>query len=236
MFFFQHSPVNADLWIVQGKCPANWVFFNENLINPNDYEKVLKPTYDMYPGLRSEGYCVRINEYCQKNKCDASLAIEHLSKENNLFLKAIGVNFILNGLIIFFIFLVSKATIKLLFELKSIIKLIVITVLGYFADLVSLQFLSFITSSCSFTNKWLCGSYKSTFAEKLTSPLSVSLLIPALILIFIIVFYIFYKFYSEIITFDRNKRIKYSIFFGIFSNPVWYFLFRIFLITNPFKI
>ena len=229
--FFSVDSVFADVFIPSppDDCKDNEIYFKEGNINPNDYIKIRSVVFSNYAftenGLierkSQEGFCVDREEYCSKNNCDLKNTAEIFLQQqifSPLFhIKSILLNLVLNSIIILVIYFISKTNLKGFYTVSSLIKIFIITILGYFYDYLAI-FLDSVVS------KLINTPYsKYRLAELITEAIPLGTLV---IVVFILVSSTFYFLYSKTITTDKKKRLVYSCIFGILSNPLWYILYK----------
>ncbi len=224
--FSSVNSVFADIVIPSptDNCKDNEIYFEEGSINPHDYIKIRSVVfYGNFLRMQKgeEGFCVDREEYCSKNNCDLKNTAEiFLQKQifSPLFhIKNILLNLVLNSIIILIIYFVSKTNLTAFYKISSLIKIFVITILGYFYDYLAI-FLDYVVSKSV-----IPMYYKYRLAELITEAIPLGTLV---IVVFILVSSTFYFLYSKTITTDKKKRLVYSCIFGILSNPLWYILYK----------
>lgn len=229
----QTGLVSADVYMPSpvNDCHDNEEYFQEGTINQSDYEKIRSVVFgadDFYffneNPKDQKGFCIDRKEYCSKNNCNLLITLRRVGSVG-FHTKNIIVNLILNAILIFLIYLVTRTGLRVFYKVGSLIRVIIITILGYFADFIAIS-LSIITVEIlekiglANTVTW----YKLSFEQFVTQPL---ILILTVLITFILVFLIFYNLYSKIITLSRRKRIILSLAFGFLSNPIWYILYKL---------
>ena len=120
----------------------------------------------------------------------------------------LAINFVINSIFIFF--LTTKNRFKSIFNRWSLLRILILSVLGIVSDTIGV----FISELIKETSRQL---YNYLYAFTL------------FISVFVLVSMTFYWLYSKKISNDKKTRIIKSIIFGILSNPVWlYLLFLVF--------
>lgn len=255
-FIFPNT-VLADIWFPtpSQNCHFEEEYFKPGSIDPGNYRNIRVVVFGDSelekrlnanpPGMYTEalkrmgekGYCVSTDEYCSKNKCNLETTFK-LVKTVKFHTEALVYNLLLNAIIIFILILALKKYLnKQLSRVTLIIKLVIATILGYGSDIAGAWIASAIlTKTCmsgSFLETknldWLCGGfyYKTQDAWEivLSSPLGIVTLTTA---VFIFVSIIFYIILSGILFSEKKSRLLASLAFGFLSNPVWYFIFKLF--------
>jgi len=213
-------------------CVENEFFFYSNDIDPSKYTKIRWDKADV--GFQ-EGYCVDKKEYCSLNACDT---IMKLSTIDFFGISPLIINFGINFIIVIFVIrLAGYVRIQNVIRFTSLLKIAVITVLGYFIDSVAFVFIKaiLISTICAINNPIrtkFCGTfnYKSSVEETMTAPIFFIAYSVALLFVFVMVTLLFYKVYGSQLGTNKRKKLGYAAIFGVFSNPVWYFLLRFLLV------
>ena len=220
LFFSSVTKVCADIFVPQ-PCNPEEMYFAAKEINPNNYKKIREVKSQF---LVSEGYCVNTKEYCQKNRCDLTTKIKTV-KALNSHPKSVAINFLTNSLILFLLFLINRINYKYVFKISSLLKISTITLLGYIADITVIFFIApdLTRKFCWLSENPLCGNlwYKSSFEERIISPMGSIATIAGAGIILLLVSCFFYFFFSQEFT---KRRLLYSLLFGLLSNPIWYFI------------
>jgi len=131
-------------------------------------------------------------------------------------IKAAAINFFINGFFILIFYLVAGINIALFFKLKSLIRLLLVSILGVVIDLIGL------ISSTLLIRLFLPKMY-----PHMTSVLLIWNYPLVALIVFILVSLTFYFIYSKIISLDKKGRLLYSAIFGFLSNPIWYMLYKL---------
>ncbi|MBM3209203.1 hypothetical protein FJZ40_02840 [Candidatus Shapirobacteria bacterium] len=212
--------VSADMFI-PSRCSAGEVSLGQREVDASKYSKIrLSQT--------GFGYCIDREEYCSKNKCGLEIKIGRI---NSLGFhgKAIVINLFINASVILLFCLLERIRLKTLIGIRSLIKILAITILGYFADFIAFDTTSTFVSLRCRMGGGLCGNvwYKSSLGEKIASPLFSAAFPITIFFVFVLVTIFFYKIYSNTVSIDKEKRVLYSVVFGIVSNPIWYLLYQV---------
>jgi len=223
---------SADLYVPSPEkaCRAGEEYFKEGTIDENDYKKIRSVVFDdelaFFESNRigEEGFCVNRDEYCSENNCDLLMSLRAMGSVR-FHMKNVLVNFVLNAIFIFLICFIAKVGLKPFRKIGSLIKIAIITVLGYIADFLAMflaVMIAKILTEIGVIQRWRW--YKLDFTEIITQPLVVALTV---IIAFILVSLIFYIAYSKLVSTSRKKRIVFALIFGVLSNPIWYVLYKV---------
>lgn len=236
-FTYRHA--FADLYFPSPdhNCRADEIYKKTTELNDKEnYSKIRNTIFNtsyFSSNYGEKGYCINVDEYCTKNKCDP---ITNITRINSIYfhLNNLFINFFFNSLLVLILYLFSKTGISKFLQLSVLIKIIIITIFGYIADFLGVIIGSSVVSmGCSFDQKFgsLCSGiwYKSSYLAKIISPLSLIIITISILVTFILITTVFYKTFSSNITINKKQRLIYSIFFGLLSNPIWYILYKFFV-------
>jgi len=223
-FFIFAKPVQADLIMPQpaDNCQKDEEYFREDKINSEKYKNIRAVEFeDRFHNKKERGYCVNREEYCLKTKNFCNLKIMLRATNSPLLhIKNLIINFLFNNLFLVLMLTISSQNIKRILQKITILKMGIITLIGYFWDFIFVFHIG----------PFLMGKYLNLFhfpwyihtmiTGKTRLDLELASTSISFTLIFIFTTLSFYFIIGKKIF--RKKKFLKSILFGILSNPVWF--------------
>ena len=216
-------PVFANPIVPQpsNNCYESEEYFDAGSINPDGYTHIRKVYFQSlmaFPKLEAgitPGYCVNREEYCTTNRCTLDINIKRMYSPV-LHTKYFLFDLLLNSSIIIVFYLIGTLSMQkfaMFFQPASLLRVILITVIGYTLDLLAVYGLAM--------GIWHRFHFGATQLEFIRIPV---VLVLIGLFVFIFVSLGFYFLYASLIFSEKKKKIFLSMLFGILSNPVWYLL------------
>ena len=231
--------VSADVYFPKpdDNCNLQEEYVQNSEINKKKFNKIREVFFNEPSSLNKpeKGYCIDREELCYKKGCSGFIVNLRRLNSAVFHAKNIMINILINTVIVFCLYLLSKKNLRTFLSIGSFLKIGGISLLGYLADMASFFITQFIVKNFCFNlfdSLYCKGALNQQAQEKLLfpiDPISLATIGTSLFLIFFLVSLIFYQVYSNFLSTKKKKRIQFSIFFGVLSNPIWYFLLLILL-------
>ena len=237
LFIFSPSYIKADFIPPAPRPPCDYEedFFNKDEINPNLYQNIRRIIPEKCEAGKPcpstlnttfDGYCVNLSEYCSKNKCDKLLLIKlydisiskipQISFGDAETVFYIIINFLINTVLLLIILHYSDLRLKQFFNLERVVLIILVTVLGYIADILAMLFSGGLID--------LMENIAIQFIRFIPATIINSFAIG--LLTFLMVFFIFYITFAKTMFYEKGKRVKAALFYALISNPLWFLLIK----------